>query len=209
MSDGFRYILPFLLKIILLFLARFHPFSDFLRCRKGVFYKHLNYTAKRTGRTPRKCGVPVPCFSFCVLRAQAWKRNAPLCTCCDSHEFPSFRRHPYWGLLLPRHSTPEHHSALPCRDSCHFSTKSIWMSPLLQLAASVLSPPVLFSGKLLSPFLISQEMEKSSQPPITEPIIFPFFAVTVKLSPTESFSNSTLPPFDSRETDANSDKGDT
>ena len=37
------------------------------------------------------------------------------------------------------------------------------MSPLLQLTVSDISPPSLRSGRLLSPFLISQAMEKSSQ----------------------------------------------
>lgn len=56
-------------------------------------------------------------------------------------------------------------------------TNSIFTSPLLPDTFSVFSPPSLWSGRLLSPFFISDEIEKSSQLPVTVPLISPFLTV--------------------------------
>lgn len=56
-----------------------------------------------------------------------------------------------------------------------YLTNSIFILPLLQLAVSSFSPPSFDAGKLQSPFLMLQEIEKSSQPPIIVPAMFPFF----------------------------------
>lgn len=69
------------------------------------------------------------------------------------------------------------------------------MSPLLQSAESVFSPPSFCAGKLLLPFLIVQVMEKSSMPPRTLPRILPFFAVSEIDFPAFIFSHTISPPF--------------
>ncbi len=71
---------------------------------------------------------------------------------------------------------------------------SILISPLLQSAINFFSPFSLFSGRLHSPFLILQEIEKSSQPPIIEPVISPFLAFRLTDLPAFTRSHITSPP---------------
>ena len=79
-----------------------------------------------------------------------------------------------------------------------YFTNSIFISPLLQSAVNDFSPFSFNVGKLQSPFLILQEIEKSSQPPIIEPLISPFFAVRLIVLPTFTRSHTTFPPFVSK-----------
>ena len=61
-SDGFRYMLPFLLKIILLFLARFHPFSDFWGIEKVYFIN--TSTSQPKARSERRESAAFPSRAF-------------------------------------------------------------------------------------------------------------------------------------------------
>lgn len=79
-----------------------------------------------------------------------------------------------------------------------YLTNSIFILPLLQLAVNSFSPPSFDAGKLQSPFLMLQEIEKSSQPPIIVPAMFPFFAVKSIVFPVLTRSHIMLPPFVSR-----------
>ena len=87
------------------------------------------------------------------------------------------------------------HSATDCSVDEGCFINSTFMSPLLQSAEKVFSPPSFSAGKLLLPFLIVQVMEKSSMPPKTVPRILPFFAVSEIDFPTFIFSHTISPPF--------------
>ena len=70
--------------------------------------------------------------------------------------------------------------------------------PLLHSAVNDFSPPFFNSGKLQSPFFILQVIEKSSQPPIIEPVILPSFASKLIDLPTFTRSQIIFPPFVAR-----------